>query len=544
MVYLVTAEQMKQVEDAANASGLSYEAMMEQAGKAVAEAVEAEFGAAGRQITVLVGPGNNGGDGLVAARYLSDMGAVVNLYLWKRRNLDDDPNWQRLADYALPVFHHNQDTQHQHLSDLLNRSALIVDALLGTGVSRPIEGELAELLEQARDVLDERRSLSLPRLLDPIDPPDVPEVGPAIVAVDVPSGLYSDTGLLDPLTLPADLTVTFAAPKRGQVTMPGAAYVGQLLIADIEIDQAYFPADLPQLATPLLVAELLPERPISGHKGTFGKVLIVAGCRNYTGAPALSAMAAYRVGSGLVTVAIPEPIQPIVAANMTEATYLLLPHQDGAIDAPGAAIVAQRLPQYKALLVGPGLSQAQPTAQFLEELLSLIAEAATDESYLPLVCDADGLNLLAKQAEWWTRLPPDSILTPHPGEMSRLTGLPIPEIEKNRLELIPEMAQKWRQTVVFKGAFTVVASSKGEVVVMPFANPALATAGSGDVLAGCITGLLGQSLSSFEAAVAGAYLHGLAGELARERIWEAGVVAGDLLPLLPLALREVALSGG
>ncbi|HXV98689.1 MAG TPA: ADP/ATP-dependent (S)-NAD(P)H-hydrate dehydratase, partial [Anaerolineae bacterium] len=186
--------------------------------------------------------------------------------------------------------------------------------------------------------------------------------------------------------------------------------------------------------------------------------------------------------------------------------------------------------------------QAPPTTRFMDALLSALADYKTNEppaELLPIVFDADALNILAGQPDWWTRLPENSILTPHPGEMSRLTKKPIAELEANRLTVVSEMAQRWGQIIIFKGAFTVVASPGGEVVVMPFANPALATAGSGDVLAGCVVGFLGQRLPPFEAAVAGAYLHGLAGELARERFWEGGVVASDLLPLLPLALKEV-----
>ena len=536
-MFIVTAAQMKKAEDAANALGHSYEAMMELAGQAVAEAIAAEFDPAGRHVAVLVGPGNNGGDGLVAARHLADLGATVSLYIWRRTNLEQDPNWLRLEPYQLPAFFYAADEAGQRLAQLLEQSAIVVDALLGTGVSRPIRGDLAALLTQAGTIIEHRRAGELPTLLDPLDPADPTEGGPAIVAVDIASGLYSDTGAVDPLTLPADLTVTFAAPKRGHVLFPGAAYVGQLVIADIGIavDE---PAG-PQLATWPLIASLLPDRPLFGHKGTFGKALLVAGCSFYTGAPALSGRAAYRVGAGLVTLAVPEPIQAMVATNLTEATYLPLPHQAGAIDPAAVQPVLAQLGGYSAMLVGPGLSQAEPTGQFLDHLLAGLAE----QDAPPLIFDADALNILAQRPAWWTRLPPDSVLTPHPGEMSRLTGLSIAELEAGRLEVVSEMAQTWRQTVVFKGAFTVVAASSGAVMVMPFANPALATAGSGDVLAGCIAGLLAQGLSPFEAAVVGAYLHGLAGELARDRLWQAGVMAGDLAELIPVAMREIALSG-
>ncbi len=530
---LVTAAQMKIAEDTANERGLSYDAMMENAGRQVAEAIAEQFGTAGKRVTVLVGPGNNGGDGLVTARYLTDLGASVSVYVWKRKNLDADPNWERLSAYRLPVVFWQEDTDAEQLKSFVENSAIVVDALLGTGVSRPISGDLADLLRVVRQGIERRRTADAPALIDPIDPPKSDEIGPVIVAVDTPSGLHTDSGTLDPLTLPADLTVTFAAPKRGQVLFPGAAFVGQLLIADIEIAADDFPPDLPQLITAEDAAALLPVRPIWGHKGSFGKVMVVSGSINYVGAPALTASAAYRVGAGLVTVATPKDAQAMVSAHCIEATFIPLETAGGGIGAFATAAVLEKLPGYSVALVGPGLGQTPAASQFLQQLLyNFPAEK-------PLVLDADALNLLAELPDWWELLPPQAVLTPHPGEMSRLSGLPIAEIEAQRLEIVPEMAQKWNTVVVYKGAFSVIAYPQGEVAVLPFANPALATAGSGDVLAGSIAGMLAQHVPPFDAAVVGAYLHGLAGEIARDQLWEAGVIAGDLLPLLPRAIKEL-----
>ncbi len=529
---LVTAAQMKLAEDAANAHGLSYDAMMENAGRATAEAIAEQFGAAGKRVLVLVGPGNNGGDGLVAARYLAELGASVSVYIWKRGNLTADFNWKRLSVFQLPMVFWHEDTGAEQLKSFVENSAIVMDALLGTGVSRPITGDLADLLRIVRQAIERCRTVDPAALTDPVDPPKSDEIGPVIVAVDVPSGLHTDTGALDPLTLPADLTVTFAAPKRGQMLFPGAAYVGQLLIADIELAPDDFPPQLPQLITAEEAADLLPARPIWGHKGLFGKAMVIAGSQNFAGAPALAANAAYRVGAGLVTVATPVSVQPMVAANSIEATFIPLPEADGGIGALAASAVLERLPGYSAALMGPGLGQAVGTAEFLRDILKHLPA-------VPLVIDADALNLLATEAEWWRLLPANVILTPHPGEMSRLAALSIAEIEAHRLEFVPEMAQKWNAVVVYKGAFSVIANPSGDVAVLPFANPALATAGSGDVLAGCIVGMLAQRLSPFEAAVAGGYLHGLAGEITRDHLWEAGVIAGDLLSRLPLAIKEL-----
>jgi ADP-dependent NAD(P)H-hydrate dehydratase / NAD(P)H-hydrate epimerase len=261
-----------------------------------------------------------------------------------------------------------------------------------------------------------------------------------------------------------------------------------------------------------------------------------------------------RSGTGLVTMASPQVIHPILAARLAEATYIPLPAAEGAIAPEAVRLLQARWGDYEAMLIGPGLTQAAPTIAFVKELLSGKADdrqrmgfrptglpsAEKNSSPLPpLVLDADALNILAQMEEWWGLLPPESILTPHPGEMARLMSSTVTAVQARRLETAQEMAAKWGQVVLLKGAHTVVAGPDGRVMVLPFANPALAKAGSGDVLAGLITGLRAQGLTAFEAAVAGAYLHGLSGELARETLGAAAVIAGDLIGYLPLAFREI-----
>ncbi len=550
-MYIVNTQQMQAAEKAADAAGLSYEQMMENAGRAVAEAIETQFEAAGARVLVLVGPGNNGGDGLVVARHLAGYGAEVTVYVWKR-NTDGDRNWALLDSTGVQKV---LGGKNRRLASLLSEADIIVDALLGTGVSRPIEGSLARLLDQTKQVVtDQRRPVDEP-LVEPARPAASQNFGPIVVAVDVPSGLNSDTGAVDPFTLPADLTVTLAAVKRGHVLAPGLNVIGRLIVADIGIGPDHYPPDLGlHLATGADVAALLPTRPAGAHKGTFGTVTLVGGCLNYIGAMALAGQAASRVGAGLVRLALPQPILSAVAARVTEAIYLPLPHADGALAPEAVAVLREKLEDSEALLVGPGLGQADPTQAFLKDLLSgkgsqrrnlgfrraSQGDAEEANSLPPLVLDADALNILAREEEWWRLLPPNCVLTPHPGEMSRLTGLEIKEVQDRRLELAPEMARKWGQVVLLKGAHTIVAGPDGRTTVLPFANAAMAKAGSGDVLAGSIAGLLAQGLHPFEAAVAGAYLHGLAGELAREGLSVASVVAGDLVNLLPVAIREVS----
>ncbi|MCZ7545062.1 MAG: NAD(P)H-hydrate dehydratase [Anaerolineae bacterium] len=302
---------------------------------------------------------------------------------------------------------------------------------------------------------------------------------------------------------------------------------------------------------------LLPARPADGHKNTFGKALVVAGSTNYVGAAALAAMSAYRVGVGWVTVAAPSPVVPMLAPRVTEATWLYLPHDMGVLAPQAATVLHTEMTPYSAMLLGPGWGQEKPTEDFLKALLRLAGpkvkrgmgfvlteapgEAPQDPTLPPLVIDADGLNLLAKLDDWPSLLPGGSILTPHPGEMSRLCGIDQEEVNADRIGLAQARAAAWKCVVVLKGAHTVVAAPDGRVAVMPFATSALATAGTGDVLAGAILGFRAQGLEPFDAAVAGAYVHGLAGvEAEEEMLTPASVTAGDVRDRLPLALAMVA----
>lgn len=551
-IKVITVEKSRDLESKAHKGGLSFAEMMENAGRGTAVAIDRYLGARQKRIVVLAGPGNNGGDGLVAAHYLREMGARVTCYLWKR-NVEGDAHLRRVREDRLPLFQAEDDAGFEALRDLLSAADVIVDALLGVGVDRPIGGTLKELLCAARQVIEERKAT---RELAVAVPPDLTEPGPVIVAVDCPTGLNCDTGELDPAALPADMTVTFAYPKVGLLRFPGADAVGNIVVADIAIPPGLADDVVLEMASAEQIRAWLPVRPRAAHKGTFGRALIVAGSVNYVGAAALAGAGAKRVGTGLVTMALPMPIQPAVAANLTEATYLLLPHDMGVIARGAVKVLREKLVEYSTLLLGPGLTQEKETVAFVHAFLGLeptehrghigfVSSAAAETPELldlpPLVVDADGLNCLAAADKWWTALPPGTILTPHPGEMARLMGgnVTSKEIQADREGVATSMATEWNAVVVLKGAFTVVAAPGGRVMVVPFANPALASAGSGDVLAGAIAGLRAQGMDAFEAAVAGAFLHGLAGELARAELGDMGVVAGDLPARLPLALQRI-----
>lgn len=553
---LVTTAEMQALEQAANAKGLSFATMMENAGRAVALAIREEIPTTSASVLVLVGPGNNGGDGLVAAHYLAEWGYPVTVYIWKRAQ-EQDANLERVQRPGIELLRATDDEGFQRLTELARTCDILVDALLGTGITGELRGTLKDLLRAVQGAFAARqtedRVFQRPSHPGPGFYSEGPE-RPFVVAVDVPTGLNSDSGEADEATLVADLTVTFAYPKRGHYLFPGANYVGDLWVADIGIDPKLAENISLQVATPQEIARKLPARPADAHKGTFGKALIIGGSGNYVGAPCMAAEAAYRSGAGLVTLGVPEQIYPMVASKLTEATFLVLPDDTGVLVPSALNVLASHLSDYDAVLVGPGLGTEPITGELVYSLLGASKRAMRTvgfgvggpaEGKKPLlqlpasVIDADALNLLAGQDKWWEYLPPNSVLTPHPGEMSRLIKRDVATIQANRVETAREAAQQWGCVVVLKGAFTVVAAPDGQVVVIPFANSVLATAGTGDVLAGAIVGLLAQGVSAFDAAVCAAYLHGLAGELASQDIGQVGALAGEIAALLPMALEQM-----
>lgn len=518
---LVTVEQMMAAEKSADADGHSYDTMMSQAARGVVSALEARLEVSDKRILILVGPGNNGGDGLVAGRYLANLGADVALYFYKSRQ---DDNFIKAQKAGLNMLFAEHDQRFRVLRTRLNITDIVIDALLGTGVSRPIEGDLAKLMAQVSDGIAERNrilaepSLSVLTSLQRVEIEQPPKV--FVVAVDVPSGVHSDMGEVDRLTISADLTVTFHAPKRAHFLFPAANTCGELVVADIGIHSKYTAAIEVEVATAAKISEWLPERPLDGHKGTFGSALIAGGSRNYLGAPILSGLGAYRVGAGLVALAVPKALRQLGATHLPEATFPILPAEEQ-LNGDAARVLSHSFARYDSLLIGPGLGTTNP---FMVGVLSA-------ETLPPLICDADALNYLSRQNKWWNLLPPHTILTPHPGEMSRLVGHDIRD--ENRFDLAQTSAQTWGHIVVLKGAFTIIAAPNGHTTVIPIATPLLATAGSGDVLAGTIAGLLAQGLQPYRAAVVGAYLHAAAGHALAQSHGNAGLLAHEIAEQLP-----------
>ncbi len=545
---VVTTAQMRQIEKEADAAGHSYADMMESAGRAVAQAVRAALAKDRRRVLLLVGPGNNGGDALVAARYLHEWHYECTLYIWKR-STDIDTNYDRTQELGIVTVWSQEDTDFAQLTILARESDAIVDGLLGTGTTGALRGNLGDMLSRLASALARPAS---------DDPPLTPLVPPAsagaftrtraiVVAVDGPSGLDFDSGHIDERALYADLSVTFGYPKPGLFALPGAAHVGELTVADIGLDPA-LAADISlTVATPDAVAHMLPPRPLDAHKGTFGTALVVGGSANYVGAPCLAAKAAYRVGAGLVTLGIAGSLQSAMSPQAPEATFLLLPHDLGSLVEEAARVIGTSA-KVDALLIGPGLGQEKGTAAFVQALcgaqpprrkaVGFGAHSETPPEYAlaPMVIDADALNLLSQSPDWWKHLRVPAVITPHPGEMARLTKLPVTEVQADRVGTARRYAQEWGVDVLLKGAYSVVASPKGDVTIIPMAHPILATAGTGDVLAGAVVGLMAQGLAPYEAAICGAYLHAMAGLRLSNEMGDAGMLAGDLLPALPRVL--------
>ena len=540
---LVSTAQMQQIEREADAGGLSYEMMMEHAGLGLAEQVAGYYtekkdgGVLG-----LVGSGNNGGDTLVALAAMADWGWKACAYIVRERP-ENDPLVERLQQRGGEIVDGSEDKKNKQLKNVLKTHAVILDGILGTGISLPLRGSVKDVLGNTKKILSQM------------------ETKPVIVAVDCPSGVDCDSGQAADECLSADLTVTMAAVKQGLINFPANNLIGELRLVGIGLDEQDERSPSWQeirqvVVTAGMVSDWLPQRARNAHKGTFGTALVVAGSINYTGAAWLAGQAAYRIGTGLVTMGVPSPLHLALAGQFPEGTWLLLPHEMGVIAEGAAEIVRENLGNASAILVGPGFGMEDTTKNFLKSLFSNIQKikkasigfVSSTESDLdkqstklpPAVIDADGLKLLSEIKDWHEIITEPAVLTPHPGEMSVMTGLEVGDIQGDRLGTAQSFAQKWGHIVVLKGANTVIAEPGGRTAVVPVADPSLARAGSGDVLAGAITGLRAQGLGAFEAACCGTWIHAQCGLFAAQMLGtSSSVLAGDLIEAIPEVLSSL-----
>ncbi|MGH2447973.1 MAG: NAD(P)H-hydrate dehydratase [Chloroflexota bacterium] len=490
---VLTTEQMRQIEARTISNGATLQSLMRLAGEAIAGAAQAR--APRGNVLVLAGPGNNGGDGLLAAGLLAAMGRRVRTYTFGRPDVEGSGAQDAEHDADL-------DT----LRAWLDSSEIAVDALLGIGQNRPVEGALARIVSATNRA-------HLFRL-----------------AADISTGINADTGQVLGTALRANATLAMGFLKRGSVLPPGRSYSGRLQVAPLGMNRGLV-GDIDVLAPSASeAAALLPKRPEDSNKGSFGRLLVVAGSQDFLGAPALACLAAARSGAGLVELAAITSVRQAVASHMVEAVYRTVPERDGHIAAEAAEGILRA--QKSAVVLGPGLGQSRSVV----DLTHSVVKALPGDC--PVVVDADGLNALSRIPDWW-QTTAALVLTPHPGEMSRLTGIDIADIQTNRLEVARSFARTWAQIVVLKGAGTVVANPDGRVSVNTTGEANLATAGTGDVLSGIVGGLLAQGLDPWDAAVAGVYWHGAAGDLIAEALGDAGTLASDLPPALPRARKII-----
>ncbi|MBN2146916.1 MAG: NAD(P)H-hydrate dehydratase [Anaerolineales bacterium] len=522
MVKIVTVSEMRVIELEADAAGLTYAQMMKNAGQGLADVVEEVYGQGGeRSIMALVGSGNNGGDALVALERLAGKGWNARAYLVRMRP-EADVLVERLSRAGGTILYQEGDTDFENLNALMRSSRVLLDGIYGTGIRLPLSGEASAAARGAMRIVRAYLRRSHSEL--------------HVVAVDCPSGVDCDSGAAADETIGAEMTVTMAAVKMGLLRFPAAKLIGALRVVGIgpvEELRAWMGVRRRMIEMEDIQ---LPPRPLDAHKGTFGTALIVAGSTNYTGAALLAGEAAYRAGAGLVTMAIPAPLHATLAGRLAEATWVLLPHTEGIICKEAVADVRTNLGRATSVLVGPGMGAAAAAKEFVACLVREISNELSG-----LVFDADGLRHLVMVSEDWSKLiPARTVLTPHAGEMGAMTGLSVEEIQQRRIETAEQAAQSWGHVVVLKGAYTVIADPEGETSVIPVATPALARAGTGDVLAGLIVGLRAQGMDAFEAAKAGAMIHAKAGMLAAERMGStASVLAGDVLNAIPAVMAKL-----
>ena len=521
---VVTAAEMRQIDqDTIEGIGIPGIVLMETAGSAIVRAIERHYPSCQR-IGIFAGKGNNGGDGIVIARQLSHIGRAVHLFLVSPPESftgEAEINLQIATNLGLRIeeiltWTGFDGTETVPTTTPLASCELLVDAIFGTGVRGTVRDPIATLIN------------SINRLPIPI------------LSVDLPSGLDADTGHPLGTCVQADRTVTIGLPKRGLLMHPGTELAGKLEVVDIGFAEQVIDAqDIKVNWTSATHARhWMPPRPLSSHKGSYGRVLVVAGSTGMTGAAALASEAALRAGAGLVTLAIPKHLNPILEGLLPEVMTLPLPETDaGSLAVSATSPILEFAEQTKSILaIGPGLSQHPETVSLIQQLIRENREQGLD---LRIVIDADGLNALADVRETLSFLNNEAVLTPHPGEMARLTQIPIPTLEADRIGTAQQFASEHGVTLVFKGAPTVTSDPNGHLWVNSTGNPGMATGGMGDVLTGVIAGLMAQGISSESAAALGVYLHGLAGDTAAEALGMHGLTASDVLKAVPQAISSL-----
>ena len=498
--------------------GIPGATLMANAGARVLQAMEKGFGpVAGKHVVIFCGKGNNGGDGFVVARLLRAKRARVSVFLIANiTDLKGDAKTMcRRFRSSVPASWLHQCPSEETMRQTAHGSDLMIDALLGTGLTAPVTGAYRAAIDIINNAASGERNVP-------------------VTAIDLPSGIHADTGAVMGCAVRATLTVTLGLPKLGLYVGAGIDHAGRIRIADIGIPERYAEKihSRLHLITQAFVRRVLPPRAPSAHKGTFGHAGIIAGSVGKTGAAALAAKTALRTGAGLVTVATPSSVNMALECKLLEAMTVPMPDTEAqTLSAAGLERLAEFANTRSSVAIGPGLTTHPDTVALVRALLPRLNT--------PSVLDADALNALAGRMDLIEGCPLPPILTPHPGEMARLENDgDVERINADRIGVATQFAQRHRVVLVLKGARTVVAAPDGHTAICPTGNAGMATAGTGDALTGMITGLLAQRLAAWDAACAGAYLHGLAGDLAAATLGPAGMTAGDLIDQIPYAITQ------
>jgi hydroxyethylthiazole kinase-like uncharacterized protein yjeF len=502
---LVTADEMKEIDGSAiHDYGMPSLVLMENAGLRVIEFLDylLKDHLHMKRVAIFVGKGNNGGDGLVVARHLLNKGVDVKVFLLGR---EEDLKGDALVHYMVLIQMQAKIYTILNEKDLkrvqigLTYTDLIIDAIYGTG----FKDNMTALMQEIVNIINKSDK--------------------AIISIDIPSGVDASNGMVSSTAIRADYTITLGLVKIGLCLESATPYVGELWLGDISLPNALIIKDSQKnMITSKLAGNLLPERSPNGHKGTFGHALVIGGSEGLSGSVVLAGEAALHTGCGLVTLGIPKNLNQIIEMKTTEIMSKPLPETDAhTISAEALEILAEPLQKVDALIIGPGISRNPITMQFVENVLR--------ETEKPIVLDADGLNVLVGNNDLLSQIKTPMVLTPHPGEMAKIMGITIEQVQENRVELAKHFATMWKKVVVLKGAKTIVALPDGSIYLNLTGNSGMGTGGSGDVLSGIIGSLIAQGLNVAEASILGVYIHGASGDIAKEELGERTMLASDLI---------------
>ena len=484
--------------------------LMENAGRGCVDVLEKYFALKNLKVLIVCGKGNNGGDGFVMARHLQNRGTIAKIILpGKGNKLTGDSliNYELAKKTKIDVYETTDLNKIKRINNTFHPDVLI-DAIFGTGFKGTPEGIYFKLIE----MINKSEAF--------------------VFSIDIPSGINGDNGQFEKICVIADATATMCLPKQGNYLYPGRAFCGDLYTIDIGVPYSLINQSYPQVIEFEDIYQLLPFRPPDGNKGTFGQILIVAGARGFSGAAAMAAKSSLKAGAGLVRLASPKSIIQVLESKLLEIVKVPLPEtNEETISSKAIDTLLPFLDRTDVVLIGPGITTHPETAKFLLRFLPQVK--------VPLIIDADAINIIAQNMKFVDKIRAPYIFTPHPGELSRLIKMTPQKINEHRIDLAPKIAKDLGGVLVLKGAPTIIASPQGDTYLNPTGNSGLASAGSGDVLAGMITGFLAQKMTPMQASILGVFLHGLCADLAMDKSNEYSLTAGDLIDYIPKSINHI-----